>query len=190
MPITRRAALKGALATVVEAGATPFAIAAVQGGDDFWHPRASGVDSGAMVVDEFLPLLADRGLQTDRIAFLGWSMGGYGSLLLASQLGPERVAAVVAESPALWPDYELAPAIAFDDAADYDKHGVFGHQNELDGIPVRVDCGDKDEFFAISKAYVAGFANPPAGGFQAGGHDFTYWSGVAPEQLAFVAEQF
>ncbi len=56
----------------------PFAIATVDGGTTYWHPRPNGEDAGGMVVDEFLPLLAEQGLRTDRSAFHGWSMGGYG----------------------------------------------------------------------------------------------------------------
>src|SRR6476661_8045057 len=82
--------------------ATGLAVAAIDGGDTYWHARRSGVDTGAMVVEDFLPLLARHGLRTDRIGLLGWSMGGYGALWLATQLGPARVAAVVAESAALW----------------------------------------------------------------------------------------
>ena len=43
-----------------------------------------------MVIDDFLPVLRDQTGYAGNVAFLGWSMGGYGSLLLASQLGPAR----------------------------------------------------------------------------------------------------
>ncbi|MBN7459800.1 alpha/beta hydrolase, partial [Mycobacteroides abscessus subsp. abscessus] len=67
------------LAQAVAAGAKPFALASVDGGGGYWHKRASGEDSGAMVLNEFIPLLAEQGLDTSRVAFLGWSMGGYGA---------------------------------------------------------------------------------------------------------------
>lgn len=70
------------LADAVNAGTRPFAIASVDGDDhEYWHPRA-GSDPAAMITDEFLPLLANRGLSVARIAILGWSMGGYGALYL------------------------------------------------------------------------------------------------------------
>lgn len=176
------------LAEGVGAGMPPYAIAAVDGGNSYWHQRASGEDSGAMVTDEFLPLLGERGLEVDRIALLGWSMGGFGALLLARRLGRDRVAAVVAESPAMWVDSVHSPDGAFDDAEDYEAHDLEGRQSELDGIPVRIDSGAGDGFTPVVRHYVAGFADAPAGGFQPGGHDFGYWTRMAPEQLEFVGE--
>ena len=90
------------LAQAVAAGLPPFAVVAVDGGGSYWHKRASGEDSGAMVLDELIPMLGSQGLDTSRVAFLGWSMGGYGALLLGARLGPARTAAICAVSPALW----------------------------------------------------------------------------------------
>src|SRR5699024_9164424 len=64
------------LADAVDAGLPPFAVVAVDGGGSYWHRRASGEDAGAMVTDELLPLLAGQDLDTSRVAFIGWSMGG------------------------------------------------------------------------------------------------------------------
>ena len=91
------------LADVVADGAPAFALASIDGGDHgYWHRRANGDDPGAMLLDEFVPLLAGHGLVTSKVGVLGWSMGGYGGLLLAETAGAERIAAVAADSPALW----------------------------------------------------------------------------------------
>jgi S-formylglutathione hydrolase FrmB len=178
------------LAAAVADGVTPFALASVDGGETYWHARDSGEDAGAMVVDEFVPLLADQGLDVARLGFLGWSMGGYGALTLAARLGPRRVAGVAAVSPALWRDYaETAPG-AFDDAADFAEATAFGRQEALDGIRVRIDCGEGDPFYQATRDYVAGFDTPPAGGFQRGDHDVGYWRRMAPHQLRFLAGAF
>ena len=84
-------------------------------------------------------------------------MGGYGALRLGAQLGPERVAAVAAVSPALWTDPDDASKAGFEDSAEYEEFTVFGHQAELDGIAVRVDCGTGDPFYRHVEAYVDGF---------------------------------
>lgn len=166
----------------------PIAIAAVDGGDTYWHPRASGEDAGAMVVDEFLPLLAEHGLQTARIGLYGYSMGGYGALRLAGVLGHDRVAAVAAISAALWKEAGDTAAGAFDDAADFTAHTVFGHQHDLRDIAVRVDCGRGDGFAPANRSYRAGFDDEPAGGLETGAHDDSYWRRLAPTQLAFLGQ--
>ncbi len=177
------------LAQQLAAGKRPFAIASVDGGDSYWHRRQSGEDAGAMVTDELLPVLRDQGLNTARIGLLGWSMGGYGALLLAGRLGADRVSVCVAESPALWlRPGDTAPG-AFDDPVDYQANTVFGQQSRLDRIAVRVDCGQGDGFLPAAQHYVRGFANRPAGGFQPGGHTLGYWRRMAPDQLAFVADR-
>jgi S-formylglutathione hydrolase FrmB len=176
------------LAAAVHQGVAPFALASVDGGESYWHARDSGEDAGAMVVDEFLPLLAGRSLDTKRLGFLGWSMGGYGALSLAGELGRDRVAGVAAESPALWHSYEDTAPGAFDDAADFAAATTLGRQGNLHGIPVRIDCGEGDRFYAATRDYVSGFDVRPAGGFQPGGHDVGYWRRMAPHQLRFLGQ--
>ena len=73
------------LAAYTRAGGTPFALAAVDGGDGYWHPRSNGDNPLRMVTEEFLPMLGELGLRTDTIGVLGWSMGGYGALLFARE---------------------------------------------------------------------------------------------------------
>ncbi|AMM22158.1 hypothetical protein AX769_01230 [Frondihabitans sp. PAMC 28766] len=175
------------LAAAVRSGAAPFAIASIDGGNTYWHRRTSGEDAGAMVTDEFVPLLASKGLDTRRIGLHGWSMGAYGALLLAGQMGAGRVAAVASESVAIWHTADRATASAFDSPADFATHTLYGRQHLLDGIAVRVDCGTGDGFFPNDRDYVAGFTARPAGGFEPGAHDSAYWRRMAPAQLAFLA---
>jgi pimeloyl-ACP methyl ester carboxylesterase len=177
------------LAAAVKAGVPPFALAAVDGGDRYWHRRKNGEDPGGMVLHEWIPLLAEFGLaahSSDRIALLGWSMGGYGSLLLASVLGPTRVAAVVAESAALWRSADDAAAGAFDDVADYRAHDVFARRRELSQIPIRIDCGLADPFHTADENFASGLAVSPAGDFGAGDHSQGYWRAKAPKAIEFI----
>ncbi len=174
------------LAQAVRAGLPPFAVVAVDGGGSYWHKRVSGEDSGAMVLNELIPMLSTQGLDTSRVAFLGWSMGGYGALLLGSRLGPARTAAICAVSPALWLSPGATAPGAFDGADDWSANSVFG-QPALAAIPIRVDCGNSDPFYAATRQFVAQLPNPPAGGFSPGGHDAGFWSSQLPAELTWIA---
>jgi pimeloyl-ACP methyl ester carboxylesterase len=178
------------LAAQVDHGGRPFAIASVDGGTTYWHRRPDGEDAGAMVVDEFVPLLAGRGLETGRIGLMGISMGGYASLRLGGLLGATRCSVVAVASPALWKPGSQASRSGFRDGAEYAEYTAFGHQSQLTGIPVRIDCGTGDPFHDATRAYVAGFprGERPLADYQPGAHTMGYWRRVAPAQLAFVGE--
>src|SRR5246127_5356282 len=114
------AGVEDALAQVVKSGKPPFAVVGVDGGSDsYWHRRADGTDSGAMVLEELLPMLSTMGMDTSRVGFLGWSMGGYGALRLGAKLGPSRTAGICAISPALFTSFATSPPEAFDSNDDF-----------------------------------------------------------------------
>jgi pimeloyl-ACP methyl ester carboxylesterase len=178
--------VEGGLAQAVAAGLPPFAVVAVDGGGSYWHRRASGEDAGAMVTDELIPMLAEQGLDTSRVGFLGWSMGGYGALLLGARLGQVRTAAICAVSPALWLSAGAAAPGAFDGADDFAANSVWGLP-ALGSIPLRIDCGTSDPFYAATQEFIAQLPTPPAGGFSPGGHDAGYWTAQLPGEIAWTA---
>ncbi|WP_211319369.1 alpha/beta hydrolase [Quadrisphaera granulorum] len=185
--------LDGFLAEVVTAGTPPFALASVDGGDhSYWHRRATGEDPQAMLLEEYLPLLASRGLRTERFGAFGWSMGGYGALLLAQTLaqsgGPQRVAAVAASSPALWSRARDTADGAFDDAKDFAAHDVVGHPQQLAGVPVRLACGDDDPFAPVTHAFAPTVPDLAGTDFGPGSHTRGYWRATAAGQLRFLGE--
>jgi len=139
-----------------------------------------------MVLAEFLPLLAAEGLDISRVGFIGWSMGGYGALLLGARLGPARTAAICAVSPALWPSAAAAAPGAFDSAADFAANSVLGLPG-LAEIPIRIDCGAGDPFATATRRVIAELPAPPAGGFSPGGHDARYWGAMLPGELSWLA---
>jgi enterochelin esterase-like enzyme len=181
------------LASVVSAGVTPFAVVAVDGGGStYWHRRASGDDPQGMIVYEVLPRLRNLGYQVDSPAVLGWSMGGYGALLLADRLGPVRVSAVCALSPAVFISFADAAAAnpeAFDSAADFAANDVRAPWSlaTLRQLPVRIDCGESDPFAPADAALRAALGNP-AGSIAGGCHDQGFWRRHLAAQLTFAGQ--
>jgi S-formylglutathione hydrolase FrmB len=174
------------LGAAVRAGAPPFALVAVDGGEhSYWHRRRSGEDPQAMITEELLPVLADRGLRTARFGVGGWSMGGYGALLLAEQLGSARIVVCAVDSPALWLHAGDSAPGAFDNRADFQDNDVIAQRARLRGVPLRVACGTSDPFLPGVKAFLT--AIPAAEhDLSPGGHDLAFWQHAAPGQLAFV----
>ncbi|QQS01971.1 MAG: hypothetical protein IPK37_06220 [Austwickia sp.] len=136
---------------------TGLAVAAIDGAASYWHPRATGPyagsDTASMVIEDFLPLLARRGLPTERIGLLGASMGGYGSLYVGAKLGAERVFGIATLAAALRTSGAGTYPERFDSPADYAAHDVFARAGELGQIPLFLACGKKDRFRAGNEAF-------------------------------------
>jgi S-formylglutathione hydrolase FrmB len=140
-----------------------------------------------MLVHEFIPLLETKGLLVHQVGVLGWSMGGYGALLLAETY-PALVRRVAAESPAIWPTFAQSQGAnpdAFDSDRDWQDHNVILHAARLNGIPVRIDEGESDPFLWASQRLEQLL---PAGSvhFEPGAHDAAYWAARGPAQLQFL----
>ncbi|MFJ8577979.1 alpha/beta hydrolase [Micromonospora sp. NPDC093277] len=168
-------------------GVTPFALAAPDGGNGYWHPHADD-DPLGMLVDEFLPLLAERGLRTDRVAVAGWSMGGYGALLAALTY-PDRFRAVVATSPAIFHSYADAKRVnagAFDSADEWARYDVTARAHEFAGLPVRIAIGAADPFADAVRTLRERLPDPSAVEITTGCHDDHYWRSVAPGQVRAI----
>jgi S-formylglutathione hydrolase FrmB len=135
-----------------------------------------------------LPLLAKRGLRVDRVAVLGYSMGGYGALLLAETLGRQRVAATAASFPAVFRSYADARRTnprSFDSPADFAAHDVVTRLGALDSRTTWVDCGHSDPF-APTAQLIRTRLREPAGGLYDGCHDAAFWRSRLPAQLDFL----
>jgi S-formylglutathione hydrolase FrmB len=147
----------------------PFALASADGHGSGWSP-APGDDPFAMLLDELLPLLSGLGLGTSpgQVGVLGWSMGGAGVLRLAER-SPDRLAAVVATSPAVA-------------AAGSEVAGV----GRLAGLAVKVDCGANDPFAPATRALAAALPDAEIA-VTKGCHDGGFWQRQAPAQLRFLA---
>jgi poly(3-hydroxybutyrate) depolymerase len=184
--------LQDFLAAYTKNGGKPFALASVDGGEHtYWHPRRGGDDPLSMLTEEFLPLLKTRGLNTTRIGALGWSMGGYGALLIARESHRKAikgldVAAAAAGSPALFSSYPSSARGAFDDAGDFAKFGDLSHHPDVGSTPLHVSCGKDDAFTAATKRYRGNVTPTPGGGIDKGCHTQGYWRSLAAEQIAFL----
>lgn len=174
------------LARFLAASGAPVALAAVDGGARSYWQAHDDEDPGAMVLEEFLPLLDGRGLDVSAPGWLGWSMGGYGALRLAAlrQEAGEGNGPVLAVSPALWSSYSEAPAGVFADQAQYDEARAL---LAVEPRPVtRVDIGTGDPFYRTVLGFVAGQEIETH--FEAGDHTPGYWTRELPGQLDWLAQ--
>jgi S-formylglutathione hydrolase FrmB len=179
------------LAGAVAAGVAPFVLAAVDGGDRYWHPRADGDDPLHMVLDDFPVVLAQHGLQTDRLAALGISMGGYGALLAVTE-APTRFVAVAASAPALWLSFGealRANSGAFDSEVDWQAWGdLRPRAGTLTGHAVRIDCGEADPFEPNVRTFQQHLPDPGVVVMAKGCHDGSFFRAVAPAQLKLIGD--
>jgi hypothetical protein len=168
------------------AGAS-YAVAAIDGGRrGYWHPRDDGRDPLGLVLDRFLPMLEQAGLDVARPGLLGWSMGGYGAMVVATELaspGPVSVA-----SPALWQSYGDSAPSAFDGRADFAQWGMFARSGQLDQENLRIDCGRGDPFYPAVRQFRDRVPRAEVH-ISRGGHDAAYWTQVLPGQLAWLEDR-
>lgn len=150
---------------------TPFevyGIAAYLAGMGF---AVASVDDwpGADLAGDLIPHLATLGLNTAKVGLMGWSMGGGGALRLAAALGPGRVSAVSATSPAI-------------SAAEAPMGG-------LAKLPVWLSCGESDPLAPETVAMLANLRRRGAtveGGISPGCHDAAFRRRMLASQLSFM----
>ncbi|MFF2319308.1 alpha/beta hydrolase [Arthrobacter sp. NPDC058097] len=184
--LLRDLAADRALQRHMDDGGPSFAVAAVDGGDSWWHARSDGSDTQSMLVQEFLPFLGEQGLDLGKVGIFGTSMGGFGALLLASRGQLPGLRTVAAMSPAVWSSYKEAMQDAFDGPDDFAANDVFALRSRLAAIPKRIDCGSEDDLAATVRRYRSGLPGRVEGGFQPGGHDALYWRSILPDVLDFL----
>jgi hypothetical protein len=196
MPLTRRSLLLGAGSTVAVVAAAGVAV------DEGWLPgryrvrRALGL-TGSFVSQDRLGTAVGcsviyPGPRPERPVMVSLHRLGGDHTTAVTELGMDRflpAAARAGVGPALWTDPDDASTDGFADAAEYRQFSVMGHQSDLNGIAVRVDCGREDPFYPADRAYVDGFDRPVTATFEDGAHDAAYWTRIVPAQLAFVGRE-
>lgn len=163
-----------------QAQASGYALAAIDGGSTYWT-NYNGIDTAAMVIDDFLPLLGQQGLPVDRVGLTGYSMGGLGALLLAEQLGPDRVLGVAPMSAAVWEDGKPG-------AEGHAQQQVRRDVGKLAGIPVSIASGTDDSLTPANQSLAAQIPHAHTEWTQ-GAHDFDYWRPTLTRQLQWLAAQ-
>jgi enterochelin esterase-like enzyme len=178
------------LAAAVKANVPPFVLASVDGGGGYWHPHP-GDDPLGMLTTEFPVILAQHGLPVDRFALLGWSMGGFGALLAATE-HPATCAAVAANSPALFSSYGDAHRVnpgAFSSEEEWNTWGDLPKRvGRLRDTKLRIDCGESDPFEPAVSDLRGQLPDPSVVHIAKGCHDAAFWRSLAPLQLSMIGE--
>lgn len=159
------------LTAAVRAGTPPFVLAGADGGQSYWRGEGSD-DPQRMLTGEMPRWLDERGYDAGRLAAYGWSMGGYGSLLLAER-NPTMLHAVAALSPAVAEDDPLVAGVRV-----------------LDPKGLGIWCGRQDPLYDSARAIVAAVPGGPAiAHFADGKHTRIFWNAITPEAFAFVGRR-
>ncbi len=177
---------------LIRKGAAPFAIAAVNGGQLFWQ-KIGKVDAGKMLVSDFLPLLARHGLDLGRMALTGWSMGGWGTLRLATAELRGKLKAIAAISAPCYQKYDWVPQKQWMTRAEFTANNFFIRPSRLANLPIFLACGTEDPFYPGNRDFAeilqsTPVVEPPTVSFGPGAHDPVYWQSVLPQQLGFLAK--
>lgn len=173
------------LNSLVAAGVPPFAVVAMDGGDNYWVAREPVDDPQKMLVDDLPNWLANRGLVTQPFAAVGISMGGYGALNYARNPGLSAVAAVSAALFDTWPDARIRNAFA--DQARWEETEPLRHLEEISDVSLGVWCGTADPFINEARELIDR-AKPRVAAIGPGGHDNIYWRRILPDVLRFAGE--
>ncbi len=153
----------------VQRGNQPFVLVGATGDRLFWQPHGSD-DPQRMVLEDVPRWCAARGFDTGRMVAWGWSMGGFGSLLLA-QARPGFVRAVAA----------FSPAVSSGDA-------VFAGVDALRGTRIGLWCGTGDGLYDDVRDLERRLPEPAAvAAYDKGAHTRGYWNRITPAGFDFLA---
>ena len=172
----------------------PVVVLADGGDASYFHDRRTGA-WGSYLLEELLPEVEARwGVDADRLAIGGISMGGFGALDQA-RLHPDHFCAVGGHSPAIFETGEDTTEGSFDDADDFDRHDVHGavrDDPDLYGtLPIWIDVGDEDPFRATDGSFAERLEEAGADvEFQVrpGGHNESYWWPRMDEYISFYVD--
>ena len=179
----------GYLAAAVAAGAAPFAFAAPDGGNGYWHPHPDD-DPLGMLIHEFLPLLGAHGLAVERPAVAGYLDGRLRCAAVPGSTLPDRFVAVVANSPAFWSSYAEAQHVnpgAFSSPAEWSTYGnLLERAAPIGKLPAQIFIGSSDPFEPIVTKLRGRLSDPSAVHVSKGCHDGRFWQAHAADTIKIL----
>jgi S-formylglutathione hydrolase FrmB len=171
------------LTAATRSGVPPFAVVAVDGGDNYYVARDPADDPQRMLVKELPSWLADRGLPPPT-GLLGISMGAFGALRFARSRRDLHAVAVAA--PALFQTWaDAQDRDTFRDERHWAANEPLRHTADLAGVPLGVWCGTEDPFVDAARELIDR-TRPESAEITAGAHENGYFLRVLPDMLRFV----
>jgi S-formylglutathione hydrolase FrmB len=182
------------LATEAAAGKIPpFALVALDGGDNYWHENQRGDNSMGMLLEEVPKWLAARGLGDANgmpFACAGISMGGFGALLYGRRRheAGHPAQAIAAISPGLLTSWrEMSTRKAFKDTADWAALDPLRNTDKMGKVPTGIWCGTEDHFIEGARKYIK-LTKPEVSYTGPGTHGDAFYRGIVPSVLAFIGK--
>jgi enterochelin esterase-like enzyme len=166
------------LTAAVRAGAHPFAVISVDGGQDGYWVENDGDDPQRMLTDELGPLDAAMGI----------SMGAFGALCFARHR--PSLKAVTVASPSLFPTWEdtIRRGNRFSSERFWEDNEPLRHTDSITGSSLGVWCGTEDPTVDAARTLIAR-TKPARAVITSGAHEDAYWRRIMPEMLAFIGER-
>jgi enterochelin esterase-like enzyme len=169
----------------------PDILLANGGADSYWHDRGSGPWATSLMKELIPRAAALLHADTGHMVIGGVSMGGFGALDIA-RLWPDRFCGAAGHSAAIWPSAGQVNPVAFDDAADYGRHDLYGYaratRHAYPHMLIWMDVGTSDSFRPNDGQLAALLHRAGADvTFREwpGGHNSTYWSSHLAQYAAF-----
>lgn len=138
-------------------GGKPFAVVALDGGQNTWHQERPGADPMDVLVDELPSWLATHGFTGAPVLAAGIGMGGFDALLYARRRNErgDPVRAVAAIAPGLAGTWsEASSRHTFSDAAQWAELDPIRHVSALGRTAVGIWCGEHDPNVAAIREFV------------------------------------
>lgn len=173
------------LTAAARAGAPPFAMAAVDGGETYFVARDEKDDPQRMLVEEVPAWLDARGLPAPTAAY-GISMGAFGALRYARNRPDLRVVAVI--GPALFRSWaDASSRNVFRDERQWAANEPLRHTGDIVGDRLGVWCGTDDPFVGAARELVDR-TRPKIAAIGPGAHEGGYFLRVTPEMVQFIGQ--